>query len=338
MKKTILLVGGLGYIGSGTAYMLHEQGYHIVILDKLVHHCFQATFPWAHVVKGDYRNRALLRVLFNEYHFDAVMHFAGLIEVGQSVIHPDLFYANNVVGTLSLLDVMHEYAVGRIIFSSSCAVYGNPLYVPIDEAHPCVPVNPYGRTKLSIEYALGDYAQAFDMRYAVLRYFNAAGALPEYGLGECHNPETHVIPLLLQAALCNRPFKIFGTDYATSDGTCVRDYIHVGDIARAHVLALDYLMHDGASDIFNLGTGDGCTVRDLVYTAQEVCKCAIQTTDVGRRQGDVAVLVAQAAKAQKTFGWQPQRSNLITIIQDALMWERQRQGLCGHYEQRDITC
>ncbi|MFA5307066.1 MAG: UDP-glucose 4-epimerase GalE [Candidatus Babeliales bacterium] len=323
MKKTILLTGGLGFVGSVTAHVLHALGYQIVIVDKSVHHQ-PCAMPWAHVFKGDMCNRVVLTSIFAQYDFVAVMHFAGLIEVGQSVIHPDSFYTNNLIGTLTLLDVMHEYQVPHIIFSSSCAVYGIPQYVPLDENHPCDPINPYGRTKHAIEYALKDYASAFDMKFVILRYFNAAGATLEYGLGECHNPESHVIPLLLRAAHHGVSFSIYGADYATCDGTCVRDYVHVHDIARAHVQALEYQMRGGNSEICNLGTGKGYSIYELIDAVQRVSGCSVATKIVARREGDVATLVANAAKARSVLHWQSERSDLDTIVRDAWMWEQQR--------------
>ncbi len=323
MKKTLLLTGGLGVVGSVTAHVLHALGHQIVIIDKLVHRQTLAT-PWAHIIKGDICNRALLQSLFDEYDFGAVMHFAGLIEVGISVTQPDTFYANNVIGSLTLLDVMRAHQVPHCIFSSSCAVYGPPTHVPIDEAHRCVPMSPYGKTKHAIEYAVQDYAAAFGMNFVILRYFNAAGALPEYDLGECHDPETHVIPLLLRAACQGTPFSIFGTDYATPDGTCIRDYVHVYDIAQAHANAVHYLLQGGASVICNLGTGTGYSVREVVAAAQRVCSCVIKTKTVARREGDVAILVANAAKAYDVLGWRPERSDLDTIMRDAWAWQQRR--------------
>ncbi|MFA6263057.1 MAG: UDP-glucose 4-epimerase GalE [Candidatus Babeliales bacterium] len=321
MKKMILLTGGLGFIGSVTAHVLRSLGYQIVIIDKLLHRQ-TCTAPWAHVIKGDITNRALLQSIFDEYDFAAVMHFAGLIEVGESVIHPDLFYSNNVIGSLTLLDVMRAHGVSNFVFSSSCAVYGTPQYVPLDEKHACAPVSPYGKTKHAVEYALQDYAAAFDMRFVILRYFNAAGALPAENLGECHDPETHAIPLLLRAAREGKSFSIFGTDYDTPDGTCIRDYVHVHDIAQAHANAVNYLMQGGVSEICNLGTGNGYSVRELITTAQRICGWKILTTACARRSGDVAILVANATKASTLLGWKPVRSDLDTIMRDAWAWEQ----------------
>jgi UDP-glucose 4-epimerase len=323
MNKTILLTGGLGYIGSVTAHVLHTLGYDVVIIDRCIYQQ-KVLLPWAHIVIDDIGNLEALNMIFSRYHIDAVMHFAGLIEVGQSVKSPDSFYHTNVIKTIQLLDAMRQHNVDSFIFSSSCAVYGNPVYVPMDEKHSFGPINPYGKTKLAVEYVLNDYAQAYGLRSVALRYFNAAGALSEYGLGENHNPETHVIPLLLRAALQRKPFMIFGTDYDTADGSCVRDYVHVYDIARAHVLALEYLWNGGRSDAFNLGTGVGYTVQQLIASAQNICKIPITIKAMPRRAGDAAVLVANAHKAKTVLGWQPVRSDLQMILRDAWEWEQRR--------------
>ncbi len=321
MKKTVLLTGGAGYIGSHTAYLLHTLGYQLVIVDTLHHH--QVFSPaWATVIKADIAQPGILASIFQQYPIHAVMHFAGFIEVGESVKYPDQFYHNNVVATLHLLDAMRQHDVNTIIFSSTCAVYGTPVYVPMDEVHPFGPVSPYGKTKLAIEYILQDYAQAFGLRYAALRYFNAAGALPQQGLGEWHNPETHVIPLLLRAIQQQKTFTILGDDYDTPDGTCIRDYVHVLDIAQAHILALEYLERGGPSDVFNLGTGTGYSVRELIEAAQNVCGRTLITTVASRRPGDAPVLVADAHKVQSVLGWQPQHSDLNNILATAWAWEQ----------------
>lgn len=321
MPKTILLTGGAGYIGSHTAYLLHTLGFKLVIVDALLH---QQLFghAWATFIHADIGSPGVLENIFATYPISAVMHFAGYIEVGESVVHPSRFYDNNVTNTLLLLSVMQKYEVKNIIFSSTCAVYGNPQYLPMDELHPFAPASPYGKTKLIIEYALQDYACAYGLRYVALRYFNAAGALPEQHLGECHKPETHVIPLLLRAAASNQPFTIFGNDYQTPDGTCIRDYVHVLDIARAHVQAFKYLQAGNRSDVFNLGTGTGCSVQQLISVAQEVCNIPIQKATAPRRVGDVEILVADNKKAGLLLGWQPECSDLKQIMRSAWEWEQ----------------
>lgn len=323
MEKTILLTGGAGYIGSHTAYLLHTLGYKVVVLDNLGH---QQTFDhsWAEFIKADVADTKTLSSIFKKHTIHAVMHFAGFIEVGESVKRPDTFYRNNVINSVVLLDVMRAHDVKKIIFSSTCAVYGDPVFVPMSEEHPVVPLSPYAKTKLAVEYALQDYAQAYDMRYVALRYFNAAGALPEVGLGECHQPETHVLPLLLRAIKNDTPFTIFGDDYKTPDGTCIRDYIHVQDIARAHVLALEFLDQGNASDVFNLGTGNGCSVRQLIDAAQKVCNKLPEIIVQPRRAGDASVLVANAQKASKMLQWDANHSDLETIVRSAWQWESKR--------------
>ncbi len=321
MNGLILLTGGAGYIGSHTAHALQQAGYQVLILDAFVHRQAYGKPSLATVIKGNLGNRTLLDNIFQRYPITAVMHFAGLIEVGESVKHPDAFYRNNVVYTLGLLDVMRAHGVKKFIFSSTCALYGNPHYMLMDEKHPLLPQSPYGNTKLAVELALQDYARAYDLAYVALRYFNAAGALPDHGLGECHQPETHVIPLLLRAAAQRAPFTVHGTDYDTPDGTCVRDYIHVYDIARAHLLALQYLESGQPSDVFNLGTGSGFSVRQLIDKAQEVCGIPIVVQEKDRRPGDVATLIADARKAATILHWQPEHSALDTILKSAWRWE-----------------
>lgn len=320
MKRVVLVVGGAGYIGSHTSWLLAQQDYRVIILDALVHQ--QPTpYSWATIVQGDFGDLQLLKKIFSEYAVDTVMHFAAFIEVGESVKNPAKFYNNNVVKTIQLLDVMREHGVSKIIFSSSCAVYGNPVRLPLDETHPTNPVSPYGRTKLAIEFALQDYAAAYGLHYVALRYFNAAGSLTEQGLGEFHKPETHIIPILLTAAQNKVPFTIFGSDYATPDGTCVRDYIHVLDIANAHMQASEYLNRSGKSDVFNLGTGQGYSVQELVALAQEISGTKIQAAYAPRRSGDADVLVADATKVLQQLGWQPQHSDMYQIMRSAWNWE-----------------
>jgi len=319
-KKTILIPGGAGYIGSHTGYLLSQLGYKIIAIDKYVHG--QNFCPeWATIIRGDFADPEILKTIFTKYSIDAVMHFAAFIEVGESVKKPRDFYENNVTKVLKLLDTMLEYDVKKIIFSSSCAVYSHPIRVPMDEEHPTEPVSPYGRNKLMVEYALRDYAHAYGLQFVSLRYFNASGSLFEYGLGEQHNPESHIIPLLLRAILHEKTFKLFGTDYDTPDGTCVRDYIHVADIAQAHVLAYNYLEHNNPSDFFNLGTGRGYSVKEVIEMAERVCDKHVVIKEVARRAGDAHVLVADPTKSKKILGWQAKQSDLRSIIQSALAWE-----------------
>jgi UDP-glucose 4-epimerase len=316
MEKTILVTGGAGYIGSHTAYLLTKCGYNVVVLDKFIHKQDFA-HSWATIIRGDFSDKKLLEKIFTTYNVDAVMHFAAFIEVGESVKYPQRFYNNNVVKTLKLLDIMLKHNVRKFIFSSSCAIYGEPEKVPMDESHPCNPISPYGRNKLTIEFALQDYDRAYGLRYVSLRYFNACGALPEASLGEQHDPETHIIPLMIRAIKKNQIFKIFGTDYETPDGTCIRDYIHVLDIANAHVLALTHIDEAG-SNYFNLGSGKGFSVKEMISQTEKLCGNQMKIQEVSRRPGDPAILLANPKKARKFLGWKPKYSDLKTIIQSAI--------------------
>ncbi|MBU0455728.1 MAG: UDP-glucose 4-epimerase GalE [Gammaproteobacteria bacterium] len=319
----ILVVGGAGYIGSHMADLLVKKSYQTTVLDNLSTGYRDSVLD-AEFVLGDLSNTVFLNDLFQRYSFDAVMHFSSFIQVGESVIHPAKYYQNNVVNTLNLLNAMVLHDVKRFIFSSSAAVYGNPRYTPIDEKHPCEPINPYGKSKWMVEQILEDYEKAYGLHSVSLRYFNAAGADPEGRLGERHNPETHLIPLLLQTASGRREvFNLYGTDYETKDGTCIRDYIHVCDLVQAHLLALQYLKDKQQSAAFNLGNGEGFSVREVIDVAEQVVgkKLPIKTT--ARRLGDAAVLVADSSRAKRDLKWKPKYSDLKTIIQHAWLWEQQ---------------
>lgn len=316
MPFTILITGGAGYIGSHTAFLLAQLGYNLIIFDSFIYN--QIFNPsWATIIKGDIENTQLLEEVFTTYTINAVMHFAANIEVGESVKNPYKFYHNNVAKTLNLLTVMHKNNVNKFIFSSSCAVYGTPQFLPLTEEHAKNPINPYGKTKLMVEMILEDFSQAYNLRYVSLRYFNAAGALPEQGLGEQHIPETHVIPLLLASAHEKTVFNVYGNDYTTSDGTAIRDYVHVTDIAQAHILALNYLESGNSSNSFNLGTGKGVSVKELIQTVETICNKKISINWTKRRIGDPPILVADPSKSQKVLGWNPQHSSITTIIQSA---------------------
>lgn len=302
---TVLVTGGAGYVGAHCAYALAGAGHKVVVYDNLSNG--HAGFvKWGPLAVGDIRDRARLDAVIAEHQPDIVLHFAGLIEVGLSVKDPADFYSANVVGTLTLLEAMRAHGLKKIVFSSTCATYGAPLRPLLDETHPQAPLNPYARTKLMIEHALADYAAAHGFSFTALRYFNAAGAAPDQGIGEKHDPETHAIPLALQAALGRRAgFRIFGTDYDTRDGSCVRDYVHVLDLADAHVRAAERLLAGGESVAINLGTGWGVTVLELLAAIEKVTGVRVPATPDARRDGDSPALVADNAFAKKILDWSP---------------------------------
>lgn len=317
----ILVVGGAGYIGSHMVKRLGQLGCQVTTLDNLSAGHRDAVLC-GEFVQGDMADAALLNQVFAKGQFDAVMHFASFIQVGESVQEPAKYYANNVVNTLQLLDVMRAHGVKQFIFSSTAATFGEPQYVPIDEAHPQQPINPYGRTKLMVEQALADYDRAYGLKSVCLRYFNAAGADPEGQLGERHDPETHLVPLVLQAASGRRAqISVFGRDYDTPDGTCIRDYIHIVDLCEAHWLAVQHLAKGGASESFNLGNGQGFSVQEVIDTAIQVTGRPIAVQEGPRRAGDPARLVADATRARQVLGWSPQYADLATIIAHAWRWE-----------------
>jgi UDP-glucose 4-epimerase len=317
----VLVIGGAGYIGSHMVKLLAQMGCSVTILDDLSSGHRDAVLC-GNFVKGNFGDRALLDALLS-CGFDAVMHFASFIQVGESVQHPEKYYRNNVTNTLRLLDAMRAHGVNKFIFSSTAAIFGEPLYMPIDERHPQQPINPYGRTKLIVEQVLADYDKAYNFKSVSLRYFNAAGADPEGQLGERHEPETHLIPLVLQAASGRRPsISVFGRDYDTPDGTCIRDYIHVNDLCVAHWLALKSLMNGGHSQSYNLGNGNGFSVQEVIDTAELLTGSKIALVNGPRRPGDPARLVANASKARQLLGWQPQFADLATILQHAWLWEQ----------------
>ena len=315
----VLVTGGAGYVGSHAAKFLAESGHDVWIVDNLAegHRRAAGKLP---LFVADLLDREQLTALLEENKIDAVMHFAALAYVGVSVREPAKYYHNNVVGTLSLLDAMRAAGVGRIVFSSTCATYGVPERVPIAEDHPQHPINPYGFTKLAVEWALADYARAYGLGYAALRYFNASGAAADGSIGEDHDPETHLIPLILQVALGQRDdVEIFGNDYPTPDGTCVRDYIHVDDLATAHVAALERLAPGKALKL-NLGTGRGASVQEVVELCREVTGHKIPARLVGRREGDPPALVADPAAARRELGWSPRYTSMRDIIESAWSW------------------
>lgn len=320
-KKTVLVTGGAGYVGSHTACLLAASGYRVIIIDQLLHHQ-KFTHLWAEFIQADFADKELLTELFTTNKIEAVFHFAAFIEVGESVIDPKRFYDNNVAKTLILLDTMLAHNVKKFIFSSSCAVYGNPIKLPLDESHPRNPVSPYGITKMMIELILEDYARAYHFKFAALRYFNAAGATPELGLGEIHLPESHLIPRLLQAAIEQKPCKLFGTNYNTPDGSCVRDYIHVRDLAKAHLLAFEHLEQTNISEFFNVGTGIGTSVKQMIAAAERVTHQKINIEVLPPRLGDAEILVADPSKISLMLGFKPIVSNLDFIMQSAFRFSQ----------------
>lgn len=319
--KVTLVVGGAGYIGSHMVKLMMENGFQVIVLDNLSTGHRQLVEAGG-FVQGSLGNAALLDRVFSKNDIGAVMHFAAFSLVGESVRTPLKYYMNNVSETLFLIDAMIRHQVKRFIFSSTAAVYGEPEKVPISEAQICRPTNPYGNTKLAVERMLADCDASYGLKSICLRYFNAAGAHPSGRLGELHDPESHLIPLVLKAALASSPIKIFGNDYPTSDGTCIRDYVHVCDIAQAHLLALNELEAGGESDIFNLGNNVGYSVRQVIEIAEKVTGRGIETIESERREGDPAVLVADSSKIRRKLGWQPQFEDLETIITTAWRWHR----------------
>lgn len=328
-KATILVTGGAGYIGTHAVLALQRAGYEPIVLDNLVygHRELVEDVLKAKLIVGDTNDRALLDEVFATYNIAAVMHFAAYIAVGESVSEPGKYYRNNVNGTLTLLEAMVAASVKKFVFSSTCAVYGEPQKVPIPEDHPFNPMSPYASSKLMVERILADFDVAYGLKSVIFRYFNAAGAEPTGLLGEDHDPETHLLPLILQAALGKREsVMILGTDYPTPDGTGVRDYIHVCDLADAHVLGVEYLLKGNNSEVFNLGNGNGFSVREAIETAKSVTGRDFKVVESDRRPGDVPILVGSSEKAKKNLGWCPQYPDLREIIVHAWQWHQKRHG------------
>lgn len=322
----IFVTGGAGYIGSQAVKVLHERGYDTVAFDNLSRGHREAV-KWGEFIEGDLSDTGLLTEIFKNYGVTAVLHFAAHSLVGESEEDPRRYYMNNVVNGIRMLDVMLEMGVRKVVFSSSAAVYGEPSRLPIDEGHPVVPVNVYGQTKLIIETVLSKYADTYGITYLSLRYFNAAGADPCGLIGEDHDPETHLIPLILDVALGRRDeVTIFGTDYDTPDGTCIRDYVHVTDLAEAHILALEHLERGGKSGVYNLGNGRGFSVREVIRAAERVTGKQIRARDGGRRQGDPARLVASYESISRDLGWRPHFGDIDVIVETAWKWHRRRFG------------
>lgn len=320
----ILVTGGAGYIGSHTAKVLSRAGHEPVVLDNLSYG-HEWAVKWGPFEHGDLGDAPFVAGVLERHGIEAVIHFAASTYVGESMTDPRKYFRNNMVNTLNLLDAMQDCGVPSIVFSSTCATYGDPLRIPIDETHPQSPVNPYGQSKLMVEQTLRWYGHAYGLRSVALRYFNASGADPEGEIGEDHDPETHLVPLVIEAALGRRrAVGVFGTDYPTPDGTAIRDYIHVNDLADAHVRALDYLADGGASTAINLGTGTGHSVREVIQTVEQVGGRPVPRTDSPRRAGDPPQLVADPRRAREVLGWEAQYGDLRTIVEHAWAWHARR--------------
>jgi UDP-glucose-4-epimerase GalE len=317
----VLVTGGAGYIGSHTAKVLAQSGFQPVVIDNLLRGHREAV-QWGPLIEGDVGDRATLEKVFAQYPIQAVLHFAAYAYVGESMQSPDLYFRNNVLNSLNLLDTMRACGVGSMVFSSTCATYGDPLKIPISEDHIQQPVNPYGESKRMVERLLHWYGCAFGLRSVALRYFNAAGADPDGQIGEDHHPETHLIPLAISAAMgLINALEIYGTDYQTPDGTAVRDYLHVTDLGEAHVAALRYLEAGGSSTAVNLGTGRGYSVREVTAMVERVSGQKVPVREVGRRPGDPPCLIADATKSAELMHWRPRHSSLQEIVQTAWDWK-----------------
>lgn len=324
MPAKVLVTGGAGFIGSHAVKLLLDDGADVTTLDNLSSG-HRAAVLGGRFIEGDLEDRPLLAALFAEHRFDAVMHFASSIQVGESVTAPAKYYANNLRTTINLLEAMVGVGTNRLVFSSSAAIFGEPSYLPIDESHQKNAINPYGFSKWVVERILADYDRAYGLRSVSLRYFNAAGADPDGLVGERHEPETHLVPLILRVAAGKAPhIKVFGADYPTPDGTCIRDYVHVTDLCQAHVLALKWLEREQRSTAFNLGNGNGFSVREVIAAVERVTGRPIGVQQVSRRAGDPAVLVADSIAARRDLGWIPRYDSLDVIIQHAWNWERKQ--------------
>lgn len=319
----VLITGGAGYIGSHTNRMLAQKGIETVIVDDLSDGHEEAVVA-GRLVAGNFGDAGLLDGIMGMSEFDAVVHFAAFASVPDSVIRPARYYRNNVTNMQTLLDACVKHGVKHVIFSSSAATFGEPEYTPMDEAHPQKPINPYGYTKLVGEHLLADYERAYGLKFCAFRYFCAAGASKDGAIGEAHNPETHLIPVMMKAAMSGKAFEVYGSDYATRDGSCIRDFIHVDDIADAHIRGLEYLADGGKSEDFNLGSSEGFTVLEMVKALREVSGLDVPYDIAGRREGDPAVLVASSTKAGEILGWKAEHSGINEILRDAWNWENHR--------------
>lgn len=320
---TVLITGGAGYIGSHVNEMLADAGIDTLVVDDLSDGHKEAVRRGS-FLEGDLGDEDILEQAFSGYPIDSVMHFAAFASVPDSVAHPGKYYMNNIGNMQKLLDACVRHGVKDFVFSSSASTFGNPEYIPMDEEHPQIPINPYGYTKLVGEQMLSDYEKAYGLRYCAFRYFCAAGDSKDATIGEAHDPETHLIPVMVKAVKSGKPFKVFGVDYDTRDGSCIRDFIHVLDIASAHILGLQYIREHDCSDAFNLGSGTGFTVLEMVETLGNVIGESVPYEIAGRRAGDPPVLVASNEKAIRELGWKPEHSEISEILQDAWNWESNR--------------
>ncbi len=321
-NEKVLVVGGAGYIGSHTNKMLNQAGHETLVLDNLSygHRDF---VKWGELIEGDMADEDLLDRIFIQYHIKAVMHFSAFIAVGESVQKPGLYYDNNVSKTVTLLNKMVQHNVPYFIFSSTCAIMGEPQYLPLDENHPRNPINPYGWSKFMVEQILKDFELAHGVKSTILRYFNASGADPDGEVGEKHDPETHLIPLILDAVMGVREnITVFGTDYDTRDGTCIRDYIHVNDLAQAHLLALDWMIENQRCNHFNLGNGEGFTVKEIIEVVEKVTGKPVPIKLGERREGDAASLIGSSEKARHLLGWRPRLNSIEDIVSTAWTWHQ----------------
>jgi len=321
-SQHVLVTGGAGYIGSHTCKLLAQQGFKPIAFDNLVYG-HEWAVQWGPLEIGDLQDKARIDEVIKKYQPIAVIHFAAFAYVGESVDEPAKYYRNNVSGSLNLLESMKEHGVQHLIFSSTCATYGNPKSIPITEDHPQNPINPYGNSKLIMEQMMADFSHAYDLNYVALRYFNAAGADIEGQIGEDHDPETHLIPLVIEVALGQRShIQVFGDDYDTPDGSCVRDYIHVTDLAQAHIQALNYLRNGGDSTAYNLGNGQGFSVKEIIEATQRVTGKEIKAVITERRPGDPASLVGDSSRIKQALNWQPQYADIDTILDSAWQWHK----------------
>ncbi len=324
--QRILLVGGAGYIGSHVNKLLNQKGYQTVIFDNLVYG-HREFVKWGDFLDGDLAYPDQIHLCFSKYPVEAVVHLGAFAYVGESIVNPEKYYLNNVKNTLHLLQAMRKHDVKKIVFSSTCATYGDPGKIPMDESNPQCPINPYGRSKLMVEMILEDFHRAYGLEYVNLRYFNAAGADPDGEIGERHKPETHLIPLAIQAALGSREhLTIHGTDYETKDGTCLRDFVHVCDLANAHIRALEHLKNSHPCDSFNLGSDAGVSVLEVIAAVEKVSGSKIKVIKGPRRPGDPPILLSSSQKARRVLGWNPQYSDLETIVGTAFHWHKKDRG------------